>query len=135
MNHGLIARDLATGKRIGISWRDGLISEVVRLPGTPSVLDPWVSPGWLDIQTNGRWGTSFSDPDLTADQVGRIVVASAAMAAVIAAVRPIVGSSAMVRLLVATPVGLAVYVTGTAILAVDGSREVLAHVRSRLARR
>jgi len=57
------------------------------------------------------------------------------LAAVIAAVRPIVGSSAMVRLLVATPVGLAVYVTGTAILAVDGSREVLAHVRSRLARR
>ncbi|MFO0958499.1 MAG: amidohydrolase family protein [Isosphaeraceae bacterium] len=79
MNHGLIARDIASGKRIGVSWRDGLITEVVKLPGTPSVLDPWVSPAWIDIQTNGRWGISFSDPGLTVEQVERIVLAQASM--------------------------------------------------------
>jgi N-acetylglucosamine-6-phosphate deacetylase len=33
----------------------------------------WIAPAFWDIQTNGRWGRSFSDPDLTVDDVISIV--------------------------------------------------------------
>ena len=35
--------------------------------------DDWVAPAFWDIQLNGRWGHSFSSPDLTIDQVASIV--------------------------------------------------------------
>ncbi len=42
--------------------------------------DPiWVAPAFWDIQTNGRWGHSFSSPDLTVEQVVEIVRAQAAL--------------------------------------------------------
>ncbi len=39
--------------------------------------DDWVAPAFWDIQINGRWGHSFSSPDLTVDQVAEIVRAQA----------------------------------------------------------
>lgn len=76
-----LARDPATtswrrftldGARIGgITPADG--------PGSTSPEDDWVAPAFWDIQTNGRWGISFSSPDLTVNQVANIVRAQAAL--------------------------------------------------------
>lgn len=79
MRNDIIARDAGSGQPIGISWRDGRIHAVVPSPESTIMPLPWVSPGWLDIQTNGRWGISFSDPSLTVDQVRRIVRAQPSM--------------------------------------------------------
>lgn len=38
-----------------------------------SAPDEWIAPAFWDIQTNGRWGISFSSLDLTAEQVVEIV--------------------------------------------------------------
>lgn len=38
-------------------------------PGPIGPDDDWVAPAFWDIQINGRWGHSFSDPDLTVEQV------------------------------------------------------------------
>jgi N-acetylglucosamine-6-phosphate deacetylase len=37
----------------------------------------WIAPAFWDIQTNGRWGHSYSDPDLTVENVIAIVRAQA----------------------------------------------------------
>ena len=50
-------------------------------PG-PTTLDEgdlWAAPAFWDIQINGRWGHSFSSPDLTVEQVAEIVRAQAAL--------------------------------------------------------
>jgi N-acetylglucosamine-6-phosphate deacetylase len=41
--------------------------------------DEWLAPAFWDIQTNGRWGISFSDPTLTSNQVISIVRAQAGL--------------------------------------------------------
>ncbi len=40
-------------------------------------MDDWIAPAFWDIQINGRWGHSFSGPDLTVEQVAEIVRAQA----------------------------------------------------------
>ena len=62
--------------------RDGLGSPRIRSDAsgtgrrsTPG--DDWVAPAFWDIQINGRWGHSFSSPDLTVEQVVAIVRARA----------------------------------------------------------
>ncbi len=79
MNHGLIARDAASNRSIGITWRDDRIIEVVKVPDTrpPRPGDDYVCPTFFDIQFNGRWGHSFSDPKLTVEQAARCVRAQA----------------------------------------------------------
>jgi N-acetylglucosamine-6-phosphate deacetylase len=47
--------------------------------GQPGPADEWVAPAFWDIQLNGRWGVSFSDPTLTPGQVAEIVRAQAAL--------------------------------------------------------
>ena len=42
-------------------------------PERPEPEDDWVAPAFWDIQVNGRWGHSFSSPDLTVEQVAAIV--------------------------------------------------------------
>lgn len=42
-------------------------------------LDPWIAPAFWDLQVNGRWGVSFSDPTITPEQVARIAYAQAAL--------------------------------------------------------
>ena len=41
--------------------------------------DLWAAPAFWDIQINGRWGHSFSSPELTVEQVAEIVRAQAAL--------------------------------------------------------
>ncbi len=69
------ARDYRDGRLIEIETAGGLIARIepaVRQPD-PAPDDPWVAPAFWDIQMNGRWGVSFSSPDLTVDDVCEII--------------------------------------------------------------
>ncbi len=75
-----IARHWLTGKWISVSVVGSRIDGVS--PACPPTFvdsDVWISPAFWDIQTNGRWGTSFSDTELSSQQFCRIVRASAAL--------------------------------------------------------
>jgi N-acetylglucosamine-6-phosphate deacetylase len=74
-----IARHYETGEWIDVSTQGPAIAGVGPAAGPSTVADDedWVAPAFWDIQTNGRWGISFSDPGLTADQVVEIVRAQA----------------------------------------------------------
>src|SRR4051812_3038491 len=69
------ARAWNTGGWIEVDCRGPMIDRVVDVDGPAGfeVSDEWVAPAFWDIQTNGRWGISYSAPDLTVDQVVRIV--------------------------------------------------------------
>jgi N-acetylglucosamine-6-phosphate deacetylase len=71
----LVARDFRTARWIEIEVRGDRIAAVRPADGesgnTPE--DLWVAPAFWDIQNNGRWGHSFSSPDLTVEQVAAIV--------------------------------------------------------------
>jgi N-acetylglucosamine-6-phosphate deacetylase len=73
----IAARHYETGTWIGIEIDGGSIRAVRSIAplSTPDVPDLWVSPAFLDIQTNGRWGHSYASPELTIDQVEEIVLA------------------------------------------------------------
>ncbi len=73
-----VARHYETGDWVRISLEGPSIAEVAPGDGPEdfSEIDDWVAPGFWDIQTNGRWGISFSDPGLTAEQVSAIVLAN-----------------------------------------------------------
>lgn len=75
------ARDYRSGLWIRIGLADGMIVEVSEETGPEEIddLDPWVAPALWDLQTNGRWGVSFSDGSLTVEQVSRIVKAHDAL--------------------------------------------------------
>ncbi|WZO96636.1 amidohydrolase family protein [Isosphaeraceae bacterium EP7] len=42
-------------------------------PGSPDPADLWIGPAFWDLQTNGRWGISYSSPTITPDQVIEVV--------------------------------------------------------------
>jgi N-acetylglucosamine-6-phosphate deacetylase len=42
-------------------------------PGSPDPGDLWVGPAFWDLQTNGRWGISYSSSTITPDQVIEVV--------------------------------------------------------------
>ncbi|WP_165072478.1 N-acetylglucosamine-6-phosphate deacetylase [Paludisphaera rhizosphaerae] len=69
------ARDWNDGRWIEVEVVDGAIARVEALdparPASPD--DPFIAPAFWDIQTNGRWGHSFSSSDLTVEQVVDIV--------------------------------------------------------------
>lgn len=78
----LYGRHYRTGIDCHLVLRDDEIREVVTdtAPLSPDDVDDpatWIAPAFWDIQTNGRWGNSFSDPALTADQVAEIVLEQA----------------------------------------------------------
>src|SRR5437867_5593212 len=77
----LIARHYQTGGWVRITIAGTMITEVtpVEGPAAPTGDDEWVAPAFWDIQVNGRWGVSFSDPDLTVDRVAAIVRAQGAL--------------------------------------------------------
>jgi N-acetylglucosamine-6-phosphate deacetylase len=66
---------------IGLTWRGDRIVEVVKVPDArpPRPDDDWVAPAFFDIQFNGRWGHSFSDPGITVDQAVRCILAQTAL--------------------------------------------------------
>ena len=72
-------RHFETGRWTRLTIRGGTIESVdpAEGPEAGSGPDEWVAPAFWDIQTNGRWGISFSDPALTVDQVVEIVLAQA----------------------------------------------------------
>jgi N-acetylglucosamine-6-phosphate deacetylase len=77
----LVARHFATGRWVEVSLEAGRIASVTPAdgPDQPRDSDDWLAPAFWDIQTNGRWGVSFSDPGLTVDQVASIVRAQAGL--------------------------------------------------------
>lgn len=75
------ARHHRTGAWIEVAIEGGRISSVDPAPGPAGTdeRDDWVAPAFWDIQTNGRWGVSFSDPTAAVDQVAAIVRAQAGL--------------------------------------------------------
>jgi N-acetylglucosamine-6-phosphate deacetylase len=75
------ARDFRTGCWIEIEIRDEHIAAVQPVAGPAKIQahDEWVAPAFWDIQVNGRWGRSFSSPDLTVQDVISIVSAQSAL--------------------------------------------------------
>ncbi|AGA29244.1 N-acetylglucosamine-6-phosphate deacetylase [Singulisphaera acidiphila] len=75
----LTKRHFETGRWTRLTIRGGTIESVDPAEGPDEVggADEWVAPAFWDIQTNGRWGISFSNPALTVDQVVEVVLAQA----------------------------------------------------------
>jgi N-acetylglucosamine-6-phosphate deacetylase len=76
-------RDWDAPRRIDVEIRDGVIERVGQSEG-PEVIsadEPILAPAFWDIQTNGRWGHSFSSPEITVDQVVAIVRAQRGLGA------------------------------------------------------
>ncbi|CAN5834107.1 N-acetylglucosamine-6-phosphate deacetylase [soil metagenome] len=73
-----LARHYQTGDWVRVVVDGATLAEVSPAEGPALVndQDEWVSPAFWDIQTNGRWGISFSDPALTPEQVAEIVLAN-----------------------------------------------------------
>ncbi|HEV3164440.1 MAG TPA: amidohydrolase family protein [Isosphaeraceae bacterium] len=72
-------RHHATGHWIRVEVQDLLIAEVESADGPEAISDSdaWLAPAFWDLQLNGRWGVSFSDPELTVEHVAAIVRAQA----------------------------------------------------------
>ena len=81
MSNTIIARSVETGHWVEVHQQDRRITAVESASEQQQAeaADLWVAPAFWDIQTNGRWGISFSDPELTVDQVVRVVRAQARM--------------------------------------------------------
>ena len=77
----LVARHFATGRWVEVAVEGARIASVIPLDGPDQTRDSddWLAPAFWDIQTNGRWGVSFSSPDLTVEQVAGIVRAQAGL--------------------------------------------------------
>jgi N-acetylglucosamine-6-phosphate deacetylase len=73
-------RHYRTGRAVQLDLAEGRISSVHELaldPAESSTL-PWLSPGFVDVQSNGYGGQEFSALDLTPDKVAEITTAQAA---------------------------------------------------------
>jgi N-acetylglucosamine-6-phosphate deacetylase len=78
----VVARHFETGEWTRLTIRDGRIAAIVPAGGRRGERDgddDWIAPAFWDIQTNGRWGVSFSDPDLSVEEVVEIVHAQASL--------------------------------------------------------
>jgi N-acetylglucosamine-6-phosphate deacetylase len=77
----ITARNVLDGCWIELELVDGRIASIVAAEGRSTVHpdDGWIAPAFWDIQINGRWGHSFSSPDLTVNQVAEIVRAQAVL--------------------------------------------------------
>ena len=71
----VVARDFRDASWIELDVHDGYIDAVRPFDGPKETepADDWVAPAFWDIQLNGRWGHSFSSPELTIDQVASVV--------------------------------------------------------------
>jgi N-acetylglucosamine-6-phosphate deacetylase len=68
----IVARFWLTGEHVRVVVERGVI-EAVECSSGEDIEDRWITPGFCDIQTNGRWGISYSSPELTVEDVIRIV--------------------------------------------------------------
>jgi N-acetylglucosamine-6-phosphate deacetylase len=77
----IVARNYRSGEWLELELRGKLIERVsssARSSGQDDQ-DDWIAPAFCDIQVNGRWGHSFSSPDLTVEHVCAIVRAQASL--------------------------------------------------------
>ena len=115
----IVARDYRNGRWLDLDVCDGQIAEVRSTRETDN-LDPgdhWIAPAFWDIQLNGRWGHSFSSPDLTVEQVAAIVRAQGVM-----------GTARLCPTLITAPVGHLLYGLRAIAAACDASADVAARV-------
>jgi N-acetylglucosamine-6-phosphate deacetylase len=77
----VIARHYVSGCWLELAIEGDRIASVCPIDGPDEVRssDDWLAPAFWDLQINGRWGVSFSDPTLTVDQVAAIVRAQAGL--------------------------------------------------------
>ena len=75
------ARHYLDSRWLEVRIDGGRIAEARPVEGPEPIRpeDDWMAPAFWDIQINGRWGHSFSSPDLTVEQVAEIVRAQAAL--------------------------------------------------------
>jgi N-acetylglucosamine-6-phosphate deacetylase len=75
------ARHYETGQWVRVAVERDRIAAVepAQEPAEASNADHWLAPAFWDIQLNGRWGISFSDPSLTEEQFAAIVRAQDAL--------------------------------------------------------
>ncbi len=59
-----------TGETLAISASGGRISAV---EATAGAAEPFVSPGWVDLQVNGFAGVDYNDPNTPADDIARSI--------------------------------------------------------------
>ena len=59
-----------TGETLAISASGGRISAV---EATAGAAEPFVSPGWVDLQVNGFAGVDYNDPNTAADDIARSI--------------------------------------------------------------
>lgn len=113
----LRARHFRTGEWVKIGLDDRTIASVEpdERPEHPG--DDWVGPAFWDIQTNGRWGVSFSDPTLTSEQVGRIV-----------SEQPALGSARICPTLITAPLDAMEHGVRVIAAACDADRDVAARI-------
>ncbi len=71
----ITARHYLDSRWFELAIRGDRIAEARPVEGPMAIRpdDDWVAPAFWDIQINGRWGHSFSSPDLSVDQVAEIV--------------------------------------------------------------
>ncbi len=79
MTPPIVGRDVWTKKPIRVSVEGNVIASVepIDILGSGATALPWLAPAFWDLQNNGRFGVSFSDGDLTTDQVKLVVDAQA----------------------------------------------------------
>jgi len=61
------------GERVEIEVRDGAIARIDPAANPAAPDEPVVAPAFWDVQTNGRWGWSFSGADLTVERAVAII--------------------------------------------------------------
>ena len=115
----IVARDYRDAGWLDIGVHNGVITEIRSRndPGNLGDADDWVAPAFWDIQVNGRWGHSFSSPDLTVEQVAAIVRAQGPM-----------GTARLCPTLITAPVDHLLHGVRTIAAACDASADVAARV-------
>jgi len=74
----LFGRHYESGQPIELEIAGAKIAGTRELGGEPDTPLPWISPGFLDIQSNGYGGQEFSSLELTVDKVAEIAGQQAA---------------------------------------------------------
>ncbi len=77
----VIARHFETGEWVCVELEGTNIARILPGEGPEQVTadDEWVAPAFWDIQLNGRWGISFSDPALSREQAAAIIRAQCSL--------------------------------------------------------
>jgi N-acetylglucosamine-6-phosphate deacetylase len=137
----LEGRLIEDGAAVQIAFKDGVITELVRVDTTDSEM--WIAPGWIDLQVNGYSGhdpnAEGAEPEATADMVRSLwrhgvtalcpTITTASEAQIISALGAIASACDADPLVAASILGI--HVEGPHISSQDGPRGAhpRAHVR------